>query len=424
MFRIKRMTAMLAFLAALPIGAQTTLEQCRALAREHYPAIRQYDLVEKTRDLTLSGASNAYLPQIVVGGQATWQNAVASFPEQLTSMLAVTGMDLPGIRKDQYQLSLNVEQPLWDGGKSRADKAAAMAQAAVDAGQLDVDFHQLEQQIDELFFGTLMLDKRIEQGRALTRLLESNLETVRSMERNGIAMSSDVDALEAELLGAEENVKGLESARESYLLALRLFTGSEIDSLSTPSMPAVRRDVPLPELRLIDARLGAIDAQEQMLNVASMPRISLFAQSWYGYPGLDMFRSMASTDWTFNAIVGIRATWNVSSLFMRQNSLQKLAVARSKAEVQRDLFTFNTSLRNSQRQNDIRRLEEQVSRDDRIAELRHNVRLAAESKYRNGVSSLNDLLKAINDENNAETTRASHGLELLKTVYELNQNAL
>jgi outer membrane protein TolC len=424
MHRIKRIILFVSCLVVLPLSAQTTLEQCRTLAREHYPAIRQYGLVEKTRELTLRGASSAYLPQIIVGGQATWQNAVASFPQQLTSMLVSTGMDIPGIRKDQYQLSVNVEQPLWDGGKSRADKAAATAQAAVDSRQLDVDFRTLEKQVDELFFGTLMLDKRIEQGRSLVELLENNLETVRSMERNGVAMSSDVDALEAELLGAEEKVKGLESARESYLLALRLFTGAEIEALVTPLMPVNHSYTQLPELRLIDARLDAIDAQKQMLNVSSMPRLSLFAQGWYGYPGLDMFRSMVSSDWTFNAIVGVRATWNISSLFTRQNSLQKLSVARSRAEVQRDVITFNNTLQNTQKQNDIRRLEEQLELDGRIAELRHNVRLSAESKYRNGVSGLNDLLKAINDENDAETTRANHELELLKNAYELNQNTL
>ncbi|MBQ3881098.1 MAG: TolC family protein, partial [Bacteroidales bacterium] len=89
---------------ALPANAQLTLQQCQEKARQHYPAIAQYDLLEKTRELTLANASHSYLPQILVGAQATWQNAVASLPEALSGMMSAQGMEIPGIRKDQYKL--------------------------------------------------------------------------------------------------------------------------------------------------------------------------------------------------------------------------------------------------------------------------------------------------------------------------------
>ena len=139
---------LLAALLPVLLHAQITLEQCRSKARDHYPAIRQYDLVEQTRSLTLSNATSAWLPQILVGAQATWQNAVAEFPEMLSNMMKAQGMDIPGIRKDQYQLSVQVNQPLWDGGQSRARRELAQAQAQEQAGQLDVDMYSLEKRID------------------------------------------------------------------------------------------------------------------------------------------------------------------------------------------------------------------------------------------------------------------------------------
>lgn len=421
---MKRLFLIALTTCSIPLCAQTTLQECRRLAREHYPQMKQYELVERTRELTLENASKSWLPQVIVGAQASWQSAVATFPEQMTAMLAASGLDLPGIRQDQYQVSLNVSQTLWDGGQSKVERELAQAQARVDEGSLDVDFYALEQRIDDLYFGALMLQGRIEQADAMKTLLQSNLDQVRSMIRGGVAMQSDADALEAELLGAEENIASLRAARDNYLQALSLFTGERIEALSTPAMPSRREGFVRPELSLIDARLGTLDLQERLVKATTMPRFSLYAQGWYGYPGLDMFKSMASSDWTWNAIVGVRMSWNLSAFFTLGNSLRKLDDARGQAQVQRDIFNFNNLLQNSQQSRELARLEEMVARDARIAELRRNVRESAESKYRGGVIVLNDLLKAITDENNAETSRHGHELELLKTAYQINHNAL
>ena len=51
-------------LAGLSAGAQVTLDECRRLAREHYPEIRQYDLVHRTEEYNiLPHALNFILPR-------------------------------------------------------------------------------------------------------------------------------------------------------------------------------------------------------------------------------------------------------------------------------------------------------------------------------------------------------------------------
>ena len=57
--------------------------------------------------------------------------------------------------------------------------------------------------------------------------------------------------------------------------------------------------------------------------------------------------------------------------------------------------------------------------DDEIVRLRESVRKASESKYRNGVITVNDLLRDIINENNAMVERSRHELELLKNIYDL-----
>ena len=177
-----------------------TLDECRRLAREHYPEIRQYDLVRRTEEYTLSNARRAWLPQLSLAAQATWQTEVPSFPNALAGMLAQQGIDMPGMNKDQYKAALELNQTLWDGGKSEADKRIARAEAAEQARSADVDLYALQGRVDNLFFGILLLDERIAQTRLTLDLLRSNLEKVRALQRNGVAMQSDADAVEAELL--------------------------------------------------------------------------------------------------------------------------------------------------------------------------------------------------------------------------------
>ena len=402
--------------------AQITLEQRRTKAREHYPAIRQYELVEQTRELSLSNASNAWLPQIMVGAQATWQTAVATFPELLSNLMKTQGMDIPGIRKDQYQASVQVDQPLWDGGQGRAQRELAEARALEQAGQLDVDMYALEQRIDDMYFGILMLESRISQSETMISLLKSNWEQAKAMIRGGVALQSDADAIEAEILQAGQSLSSLRSALDTYRQVLEIFIGEPLpEELERPSMPRAR-ETSRPELTLLDAKIGTLTAQEGLIKTSILPRISLFAQGWYGYPGLDMFKSMTSADWSWNAIVGIRMNWNVSALFTRDNQLQQISTAKSQAEVQKDLFSFNTRLQSIGLDADVSRLQNQATEDVRICQLRRRIRQSAESQYRNGTITIAQLLKAITDETTAEAAAENHVLELLKIAYESRHN--
>lgn len=410
------------FLFALSARAQITLPQCQEKARRHYPAIAQYDLVEKTREFSLFNASSTWFPKILVGAQATWQNAVASLPEALTGMMASQGMDIPGIRKDQYQLSLQIDQPLWDGGQSKARRELADAQSIEQIRQVDVEMYSLEERINELYFGILMFDSGINSSEIMINLLKGNWEQAKALVRGGLALQSDADVLEAELLGAEQSLKALYSGRNAYMKVLELFIGEAAEGgLVRPGMPQ-QRESPRAEIQLIEAKINTLKAQENLLKSSLIPTFGVFAQSWYGYPGLDMFQSMTSGRWRWNAIFGVKMSWNVSALFTHTNSLRQIQAARSLSEVQKDVFNFNTSLQGISLDADMERLENTAADDQRIIELRRNVRMAAESKYRNGTITATDLLKAIADETAARISAESHALELLKKAYESQHN--
>ena len=230
------------------------------------------------------------------------------------------------------------------------------------------------------------------------------------------------DMLEAELLGAKQSLVQLETSRASYRKMLELYIGQPLSSkkLVRPEMKEVASRISSrPELLLFDAQLNKLNAQRMSVNSTVMPKISAFAQGFYGYPGLDMFKSMVESKWSLNAMIGVRVAWNVGALYTKRNNLEKLNVAKKQIDVHRDVFLFNTSLQISHDDGEILRLKKAIIDDNRIVELRSRVRAAAESQLENGVIDITDLLRKITDETVAKQMLSTHEIELLQAIYRL-----
>jgi hypothetical protein len=173
-----------------------------------------------------------------------------------------------------------------------------------------------------------------------------------------------------------------------------------------------------PEMRLFDAQQKLTDAQEQGLNAALMPRLGVFAQGYYGYPGLNMFEDMMRHRWSLNGVIGARLTWNIGALYTRKNDKAKLQLQREVTESNREVFLFNNRLEQIQQQEEIARYRKLMADDEEIIALRSAVRKAAESKLAHGIIDVNDLLREINQENAARVQQSMHEIEMLKEIYD------
>ena len=408
-------------LTALTSRAQT-LEECCNLAREHYPEIRQYDLIAETEQYNISNAARAWIPQVVLSGQATYQSATPTYPEAFNAMIAANGLDMSGVRKDQYKVAIDVSQNIWDGGQSKANREIAEAEAAEQRSRVDASLYDLQSRIQNLYFGILLLDERVAQTETLIEVLDANLNRIRTYYKNGVAMQSDVDAVEAELLTARQTLSQVEASRASFRRMLEVFIGRPLtdETLTRPAMVEVASRTSLrPELAMFDAQSNKLVAQRKAITTSVMPRFSAFAQGYYGYPGLDMFKSMVSSEWTLNAIVGVRMSWNIGAFYTQKNNLSKLDAAERQIAIQRDVFLFNTEMQTTQDADEIVRLRSALEDDNRIVELRRGVRMAAESRLENGVIDATDLLRKIADETTATLNRSTHEIELLQATYRL-----
>lgn len=410
----------LLILAVLSLAVQAqTLEQCQQAAERNYPLIRQYGLIEKTTALTVANIQKGWLPQVSATAQATLQSDVTAFPDDMQQMYRQMGINMEGLKKDQYRVGIDVQQTVYDGGIISSQKEIARMQGEVLAAQNDVSLYAVRQRVNEMYFGLLLIDEQIELNQDLQTLFQSNEDKLAKLVKGGTAAESDYKSMKAERLNVAQQITSLLAGRTALARMLSTFCGIEINEVTKPADVELDGTGVRPELKAIDTQLRLADAQEKALDAAILPKLGVFAQGFYGYPGYNMFEDMMRHRWSLNGMVGARLTWNIGALYTRKNDKAKIQLQRESLETSRDVFLFNNNLEQIQQNEAIVKYRKLMADDEEIISLRTSVRKAAESKLSHGIIDVNDMVKAINSENAALVQRSMHEIELLREIYNL-----
>lgn len=418
---------------------ELTIDECYARAQQHYPLVKQYELIEKSEKYSLNNAAMAYIPQLSISASATYQTDVTSFPQ------GIPGVTLPQLDKDQYQAIAELTQIVWDSGAVRAKRNNIKAQSEVSRREYEVEMYKLRDRINNLYFGILLIDNQISRLDVLMTELASTYKRVENCIDNGVANESDLDIVEVEVITANQNKNNLETLRNVYTRMLSAMIGEEDyknvqlrrpegylpqssagSSANKEHEPSSAMDDTIsgqeyflenkrPELALFEARIKELESRRSFITAKNLPNIGLFVRAGYGRPGLNMF----DTNFTTYAIGGIKLSWNISSLYTRKNEIRSIDTGLKNIEVMKDTFIFNSDLSSGQQNAEIQKFQKIIEDDARIIELRGKIRKSSENKLDNGTISTSDLIREITKEEIAVQDKIKHEIELLKSIYDL-----
>lgn len=390
-------------------GATLTLERAYQLAEQHYPLIRQRDLVKKTAGLSIENIGKGYLPQLNVNGQATYQSDVTSVP------IKIPGINIEEPSKDQYKLTAELSQILYDGGSINAQKQVQQVNALVEDQKVSVDMYKVKERINTLFLGVLLLDEQLKQTDLLKKDIQLGVDRISAQVRNGTALRSNQQVLEAELLKNEQRKIELAANRSGLLDVLALFLGQELPENTTLVQPSVNdglltETIRRPELQLFSYQDSLFKVQEKIVNAKNRPRASAFVQGGYGRPGLNMLVN----DFDFFYIGGLRLNWSLGNLYTSKKEKQILATNQQMVNVQRDVFLLNTNTQLRQQSAELKKLQQLIGTDQAIIDLREKVKTASNAQLENGVITASDFLREVNAEDQARLLLIAHKLQLLQ----------
>lgn len=407
-------------LAAICAGyaahAQTTLDECIGWAYDNYPQIKEMSLIEMTKGIDLKNAAYAWLPHLNISGKATWQSEVVEMP------MDIPGMDI-NIPHDQYGLTAEFTQQIWDGGTSRSQKELAEAGAEVKKTQLETNLWSIRSRVQNVFLGIILIDKQLELNRLLRESLERSSEEVKSRMAAGVAFPSDLDQVSVNILSCLQQRASLDADRKSYVKILGLLTGRDMTDveLAVPQ-DAVNyvddgaRDFETrPEMAFYEAQLKQNEFQRRQLNTLISPKLNLSLQGGYGRPGMNML----SGDFSGYFVAGLKLQWNIGALYTRRLDKRKVNADAQKIDLTRKSFILNSSVEAEQKNNAILKARDVLEKDSEIIGLRQRIRASGENQYREGTIKMNDYLSMLDEEYKAKANESMHEVQLMMAVYDM-----
>lgn len=387
-----------------------TLDSACALARDHYPLIRQKDLVQQSASLSIANLQKGWLPQLALNGQATWQSDVTRVP------ITVPGFSIEPPARDQYRVVADLSQLLYDGGMTREQKSWQQVNRNVEDQKLEVELYKLRERVIQIFLGILYTDEQLRQVELVKTDLQTGLKKVEAQVQNGVAFRSALNLLKAEWLKAGQRSTELAATRKGLVDWLSVFTGRDWPADMKLVTPAVGEglipgEIVRPELSLFSGQQQLLSQQEKLILARNRPRASMFAQGGYGRPGLNMLLNRFDLFFTG----GLRFNWSLGGLYTKKREIQQVQVSRQLVQTQQDLFLLNTRAQLRQQQAEIEKWRQLVQSDEEIISLRKKVSEAAQAQLENGVITASDYLREINAEDQARQQLITHRLQWLQS---------
>jgi outer membrane protein TolC len=407
-----KQTFFILLILPLAIAAQNitslSLQKAYDLAQQHYPMIKQRDLLKQTSGLSIENLSRGFLPQLSISGQATYQSDVTQFN------IPITGVTVAPLSKDQYRMVADVNQLLYDGGITREQKNLQQLNEDAEQQKLEVELYKVKERINQLYLGVLFTDEQLKQVALVKDDINTGIKKTEAMVNNGVAFRSNLNMLKAELLKTEQHAIELKASRKGLLDVMSLFIGENLDEncvLEKPQVPGLlNNDIQRPELKLFSAQEKFMAGQEKLIDARNKPRASVFVQGGYGRPGLNLL------DNSFNLfyIGGLRFNWSFGGLYTQKREKQLAALNQKGVEIQKETFLLNTNTALKQQQAELDKLNQLISKDAEIIDLRIKVKEAAKAQLENGVITASDYLREVNAEDQSRQSLITHQLQLLQ----------
>ncbi len=387
------------------------IDSCYAMTQRNYPLIKQYDLIEKANEYSISNANKAYLPQVSVTGIGAY--VFGGFPSlgPPTSGQEEENMKFIGLGQ--------LNQVIWDGGATKSKKNISDAQSAVEKSNVDVQMYALKERINQLFFGILLMDEQIKQIDIQIEMLNRNVKRLELLNKNGYALSTETKELSAEVLKIKQRRIEFVFTRKGYKDMLALFLGSPLDDsikLLKPDMLLIGDTInKRPELLMYSNQRRLADEQYSIDRVKMMPKIGLLGAGVLITPGINL----GGKDKSSIALAGLNLSWELGGLYTHSGNKNLYKNSLSKIRVQEETFLFNNNLQSSQSGTEIEKCRAILQSDDEILNLRTSIREGYQLQYENGKCSLFDLINATEKETEAKSNKALHDVQLMLAIYQL-----
>ena len=399
-------------LAGITAAAQDTvsLATCYEKAREHYPSARNRLLYQQASDLRLKNIANTWFPQFTLGAQSTYQSDVTHVT------IPFPGISIPTPNKDQYKLSLDINQSLYDGGLSKRQKELEKASNLTDLQQLEVELYQLRERVNGIYFSILLLESNEKLLVSMKKSIDEKMQSMESAVKNGIVTPSEKDVLEAESLKTAEKIYSVQQDRNAAIDMLNEVTGEKFGYnkeflLPASQLPDTTAGV-RPEQVLYDLQMQKLDRSIQLTGSKTLPRLNFFTQLGYANPALNMLSNKFDSYY----LVGATLRWNFWDWNSSRHDKEVLRIQKDIVADQKSVFEMNKDITLKSAYASIMKYQNSVAIDSRQVELRQSIARASSVKLSSGTITASDYVNDLDAQVQAELNLDINRISMIQSM--------
>lgn len=389
------------------------IDKCLDMAKLNYPLQGNYKHIEEQMDLHLKNMNANYYPQLDLNAQASYQNDV---PHITSSSLPFA---VPMGPKDQYKATIDVQQVIFDAGRTKAAKEAEKVNFQTQQSNLEVELYKIRSKVIDTYFLILSINEQIKLLDYKSETIKTRLKELNSGVTNGMILLSQVDQLKVELLTIDQEKIRLSEGKKAAVKVLETFIGQTVSN-------DVNFDIPLdlentqvfvrPEYQYFDDQRQQTTMMQKITAKNRLPYLSGFGQVGYGNPGFNMLKD----EFVSFYMVGLKLKWNIWDWHQTSRKKQYYQIQNERINTQQSVFEMNTDMASENVNSQIIQLEKIMEKDDDIIELRKRISTSSASQLSNGAITAADYITDLNAESIAILSQKLHSLELAKARIELN----
>ncbi len=247
---------------------------------------------------------------------------------------------------NQYQLQLSLQQPLFQGGRLRAQLEAARQEAAAAVAEQHARREALAYRIATAYWQHVEAEALARAAEENVRRLEAHLEDARNRQAQGLLLESEV--LDVEVALEQARLEALRQRQTAQLTAIMLssLVGLPPDTplaLSDRPDTALRPVPPLDSLRALALRrrpdlaalrhtIARADALRSMARAGWWPQVALVGRYLYARPNPRLIPLQDRFEGTWE--VGLSLTLDLWNGLRTHHQVAEATALRRRAEAQ------------------------------------------------------------------------------------------
>ncbi|MAO66287.1 MAG: hypothetical protein CL666_14925 [Balneola sp.] len=402
------------FLPALVFGRQgdstLSLQEVYDEVQSNYPVAEKQDLQQKITALKDQIARSGIFPEISLHADATYQSEVTTLP------FSNPGITTPELSKDHYSISMEVSQPIYDGGLTNSRRKLTSGESEVEDSRVEVTMWEIRSQAQQVYFGILNLQKRQATVSVLMQDLEEQLESVQTKVKNGVMLPGSAMVLKAELLKVRQSHLQFQYEIKAAYEVLGELMGRQIKAQPNLSLPKIdlnkieELEITRPELKLFEARSQVFDLKQDLTLTDRNPKVSAFAKGAYGRPGFNVFDDDLHPYW----MVGVRASWSFRNWDNAGKQVEVEKLQQKKVRLDEQAFLIGVRAELAEISKRIEQSQEQMILDEQILELREQVAEEKKNQLEQGVITATEYISELNQEAQARLNVEIRKLQLIQ----------